>query len=473
MRSAGEGDAALSVGALSVMLAQHAVSPAPAGFAGAMATAWATGGGTRLAMMGNGILRSMIMSKVKAMALGALVLCLLGGGVVLWPRGSGNESQKPAVEAAALSPAGGDVPANVAATVESEPNAYTVLNTEILRDGGTNLMALTPPGKPPIVKEVTTSPVKISNALIFPTEPRVPPLDARFGIGLDAAVIRTAGGDASGFIRIDTGMPNLSEGTRSFNIPADFFRGKRIAFSGWIRSQAVENHARLRLGVWDADKKLMMEGSTAYNNPVHGDMDWRQYKIVADVPKDAADIMCTVSLAWPGEIWVDGLQIETVPNTEPVTDDQLWNLYSPRRTLYESARDPSELRNGQPAVRINSIGTLPDGTFCIYDRVERDIGKYLGRRVRVTMWMKMEGISGTAYTAVRVRDGDQQVISRNQPGGPWVAGNADWRAFTTEAEIPQNAKYIDFGMTLNGAGKVWVDQAGVTCEVVGDGPGSP
>ena len=83
-------------------------------------------------------------------------------------------------------------------------------------------------------------------------------------------------------------------------------------------------------------------------HPITGTTDWKQYSLVVDVPADAQSLMFQATMLGTGEMWTDDFQIQIVDNNVPVTDDQLWHMWSPTAPQCSAALDPTTLRDGHP-----------------------------------------------------------------------------------------------------------------------------
>ena len=96
------------------------------------------------------------------------------------------------------------------------------------------------------------------------------------------------------------------------------YRGKRVRYTAWMRSEGVVDWA----GSWmrvDAGKK-----STAFDNmqkrALKGDQDWKQVSIVLDVHPKATTLVYGMLLSGPGTVWLDDVKLEIVDDSVPVTD---------------------------------------------------------------------------------------------------------------------------------------------------------
>lgn len=103
-------------------------------------------------------------------------------------------------------------------------------------------------------------------------------------------------------------------------VSASKYVGKRLRFSGYIKTQDVTSHAGLWLRVDSPER-----GSVAFDNmrsrPITGTKDWYKYEIVLDVPEDGAMINFGALLNGDGKIWIEDLSFEIVTDTiEPTSE---------------------------------------------------------------------------------------------------------------------------------------------------------
>lgn len=118
-------------------------------------------------------------------------------------------------------------------------------------------------------------------------------------------------GDNNAFIRAKaetTGFGSLMQ-----LIDASAYRGKRVRFSGFLRTRNA-NKAGLWMRIDGADKHIV-----GFDNmdqrALHGDNDWKNYSIVLDVPQGAVDIAFGFLLIGKGEVLADDFKLETVDNS--------------------------------------------------------------------------------------------------------------------------------------------------------------
>jgi len=92
---------------------------------------------------------------------------------------------------------------------------------------------------------------------------------------------------------------------------ADDFRGKRVRMSAFVKVENVERMAGLWMRV-DGLEKSTIAFDNMSTRPIKGTSDWQEYKIVLDIPQEAADISFGVMLPGKGQLWVDDFKFEVV-----------------------------------------------------------------------------------------------------------------------------------------------------------------
>ncbi|MCA9130216.1 MAG: serine/threonine protein kinase [Planctomycetales bacterium] len=125
-------------------------------------------------------------------------------------------------------------------------------------------------------------------------------------------------GQASARLTRTGDSPSPKFGTIVQAIDARRLTGKRIRYTGYIKTDDVRDHAALWLRVDSVSR-----GTVAIDNmqkrQIRGTNDWQQYEIVLDVPEDGALIHFGALLAGDGTIWVDDLSLEVVSDKVPLT----------------------------------------------------------------------------------------------------------------------------------------------------------
>lgn len=93
--------------------------------------------------------------------------------------------------------------------------------------------------------------------------------------------------------------------------------------------------------------------------------------------------------------------------------------------------------------------------------------KYLGKRIRMTGFMKSRSVKAWAgfYLRADKEDVKEPLAFATMQDTP-VKGTTDWAPYKLEIDVPLNASKIVFGAVLHGQGQVWFDD--LNFEVVGN-----
>jgi hypothetical protein len=83
--------------------------------------------------------------------------------------------------------------------------------------------------------------------------------------------------------------------------------------------------------------------------------------------------------------------------------------------------------------------------------------EYLGKRVRLTAWVKSDKVGGWAGVWMRVDGPAGQMLSFDNMQGRPIQGTTDWRQYDVVLDVPQEAIGLAFGVLLSGPGRVWMD----------------
>jgi RNA polymerase sigma factor (sigma-70 family) len=117
------------------------------------------------------------------------------------------------------------------------------------------------------------------------------------------------GGSASGSIHCVVPEPKAF-GTLTQAFRADDYRGKRLQLSGYLKTDKVAGNAGLWVRIDARDKTVGFDNMQ--KRPVKGTADWKKVAIVLDVPEKSVAITFGAILHGTGRLWVDDLRFEVV-----------------------------------------------------------------------------------------------------------------------------------------------------------------
>jgi hypothetical protein len=148
---------------------------------------------------------------------------------------------------------------------------------------------------------------------------------------------QTVHGGKSSLMMKFTGKDNTGFGTVMQSFAAENYRGKRVRFSAFVKTNNVEGWAGLWMRI-DGDD-VRTKGSLAFDNmqnrSIKGTKDWQKYDVVLNVPNEAAGIFFGIILDGKGQLWMDDVQFEPVGLDVPTTDFGTKNQKEPENLNFE------------------------------------------------------------------------------------------------------------------------------------------
>lgn len=123
---------------------------------------------------------------------------------------------------------------------------------------------------------------------------------------------------------------------------------------------------------------------------------------------------------------------------------------------YDMGIDETVKRNGSKCASIKSVSEKLHGFGTLMQMF--DAGSFKGKRYRLTAWTKCSNVDGWAGLWMRV-DGPNPkkcLAFYNMQDRP-LKGTSDWTRQEVVLDVPKEATNIAFGVLLNGAGQVWMD----------------
>ncbi len=139
-----------------------------------------------------------------------------------------------------------------------------------------------------------------------------------------------------------------------------------------------------------------------------------------------------------------------------------WLLAGSRPAVYETDVDSTAVYNGAPSAFLRSDGPVPEGFGTLMQSLAAT--DYVGRRVRLSGFVKSEGVTRWAGLWMRVDKGSKPVAFDNMQTRP-IKGSTGWRSYEVVLDVPQDATGVAFGILMDGPGTVWLNS--VKLDVVG------
>lgn len=137
--------------------------------------------------------------------------------------------------------------------------------------------------------------------------------------GTDSSAVYA--GLPSAFLKAKTDAQDF--GTLMQTFASDQYKGRRIRLSANVKSDSVARSSGLWLRIDGRAENggipKMLGFDNMQNRPIKGTTAFARYEIVLDVPNEAVDIAMGIILAGPGEVWLNNVAIDIVPESVPVT----------------------------------------------------------------------------------------------------------------------------------------------------------
>jgi len=85
--------------------------------------------------------------------------------------------------------------------------------------------------------------------------------------------------------------------------------GHTVRLSGWIKTENASGHLQPQIrpgfGLWGGDYKLLAKDSMVHDHSLSGTMDWTQFSLTCDIPKNTGCIVTSFIFFGGGKVWLD------------------------------------------------------------------------------------------------------------------------------------------------------------------------
>jgi hypothetical protein len=302
-----------------------------------------------------------------------------------------------------------------------------------------------------------------------------------YAMGLDPAV--TWNGRPSAHIRArlpaTSGFATLSQA-----FTAKQYRGKRLRFAAHVRSRDLRDEAGLWMRV-DGKEGAVLSVDNSDGRTISGTTDWTRREVVLDVDSSAEVIGLGLWVNDLGSVWLNGVVVEVVDRTVPITAiapsslqppqnldfskgvDETgvpigWVHHSPVPSQYEVGLDPKLKHRGASTAYLRS--STADGGFATLVQAV-DTSGLTGRRLRLSAEIKAHRVADWAGLWMRV-NGQHEILAFDNMSDRPIRGTIGWRRYQVVLDVSRLAGKISFGVLLHGRGDLRISH--VDLETVGD-----
>lgn len=133
-----------------------------------------------------------------------------------------------------------------------------------------------------------------------------------------------------------------------------------------------------------------------------------------------------------------------------------WFVAGSQPKKYEVSVDMGAGQTGKKAATIKSIDSEIDGFGTLMQN--SSASQYLGKRVRMTGYMKSKDVKTWAGLWMRVdQAGGKSSLAFDNMHNRAVKGTTDWKKYEIVLDVPAQASNIAYGALLHATGQIWFD----------------
>jgi len=133
-----------------------------------------------------------------------------------------------------------------------------------------------------------------------------------------------------------------------------------------------------------------------------------------------------------------------------------WFVAGSQPKQYQMGVDKGAGQAGNNAATIKSIDADASGFGTLMQNSAP--GKYLGKRIRLTGYMKSKDVTGWAGLWLRVDQASpHKVLAFDNMQSRAVKGTTDWKKYEIVLDVPAQATNIAYGALLDKTGQIWFD----------------
>lgn len=153
---------------------------------------------------------------------------------------------------------------------------------------------------------------KIEDWIVTGTAPE------KYQIGIDDNIYHM-GSKAATIRSIADEFSTEEFGTVMQQISAKTFVGKRMRFSGFVKTKEVEGWCGLWMRI-DSVFSVTLKFDNMLNRAITGTTEWNYYSCVLDIPENGAIINIGILLSGKGQVWFDNADLQEVDHNTPSTE---------------------------------------------------------------------------------------------------------------------------------------------------------
>lgn len=133
-----------------------------------------------------------------------------------------------------------------------------------------------------------------------------------------------------------------------------------------------------------------------------------------------------------------------------------WQLSGSHAFNYQMGIDREVFHRGKASGFLKSISVQLQEEFATMMQ-QFKAEKYLGKRIKLSGFLKSQAVDGFCGFWMRVDDRLQDVLQFDNMSDRQIKGDTEWNHYSIVLDVPENSAVISFGVLLSGRGQVWID----------------
>jgi len=175
---------------------------------------------------------------------------------------------------------------------------------------------------------------------------------------------------------------------------------------------------------------------------------------------NVAALVCAMTL-----LLTMGFSVRLLRAGTPKAGQTDWFISGSNRKDFKLAEDPATPHGGKASTSLSC--ELKDVTGFGTLMQTQSATTFLGKRVRMSAWVKAEAVDKWAGLWLRVDGEKDACLGFDNMGKAPIKGTLDWKRYTVVLDVAPEAQKLAFGLLLDGPGHVWLSD--LTIEVVDAG----
>lgn len=148
------------------------------------------------------------------------------------------------------------------------------------------------------------------------------------------------------------------------------------------------------------------------------------------------------------------LALLVVPTLAQAAVPEGWYLAGNDPKSYEAVSDAMVIHGGRKSARLACISESKGFGTLMQDF---EAANYLGKRIRLSAWLKVSDVKDWAGLWMRVDGASQKTLTFDNMQNRPLKGTKDWARYEVVLDVPDESVGIYLGVLVHGAGKLWLD----------------